>query len=99
MAIPAMAMAAARADVNVNDNASTIMDVIVIGGGISGLSAANYLLNHNSDLKVRVLEARSRVGGRTWTKLGDDGHPIDVGGVSCITNQSINQPVCTIHLS
>ena len=37
--------------------------VIIIGGGVSGLSAAKYLIENNiSD--VLVLEARNRVGGR-----------------------------------
>lgn len=40
-------------------------DVIVIGGGISGLGAAKVLSKH--DLNVKVLEARSRHGGRICT--------------------------------
>ncbi len=38
--------------------------VIVVGGGISGLSAAFYLLDHRGDIKVTVLEKQDRVGGR-----------------------------------
>ena len=46
-------------------NVSKIYDVIVIGAGISGLCAAKLLKENGLD--VLVLEARNRVGGRTWT--------------------------------
>ncbi|MFD6517695.1 flavin monoamine oxidase family protein [Rhodococcus sp. NPDC060176] len=49
-----------------------IKDVVVIGAGFAGLSAARDL--GNAGLDVAVLEARDRVGGRTWTdhRLGHD---------------------------
>ncbi|KAM4699696.1 amine oxidase [flavin-containing] A-like [Discoglossus pictus] len=53
-------------------------DVIVIGGGISGLSAAKLLVE--SGLKVVVLEARDRVGGRTHTIRNKEVQYVDVGG-------------------
>ena len=51
--------------------------VIVIGAGMAGLVAARLL--HDSGFAVTVLEARDRLGGRTWT---DDslGAPLDLGG-------------------
>lgn len=51
--------------------------VIVIGAGMAGLVAARLL--HDSGFIVTVLEARDRIGGRTWT---DDrvGAPVDLGG-------------------
>ncbi|MCB9664141.1 MAG: FAD-dependent oxidoreductase [Alphaproteobacteria bacterium] len=53
-------------------------DVVVIGGGLSGLTAARELgrRGHTS----LVLEARDRVGGRTLSVPTSHGHPVDGGG-------------------
>lgn len=50
--------------------------VLVIGAGMAGLTAARIL--HDTGMQVTVLEARERLGGRTWT---DDstGLPYDLG--------------------
>ncbi|CAM5078882.1 unnamed protein product [Eretmochelys imbricata] len=53
-------------------------DVIVVGGGISGMSAAKLLAE--SGLSVVVLEARDRVGGRTFTVKNKKVNYVDVGG-------------------
>ena len=52
-------------------------DVVVIGAGFAGLVAARELGHAGFD--VLVLEARGRVGGRTWTdrRLG---HDLELGG-------------------
>ena len=55
-----------------------IFDVLIIGGGLSGLAAGNYLFDHNTK-NFLVLEARDRVGGRTCT-VDYKGHSVDVGG-------------------
>ena len=53
-------------------------DVIIVGAGYAGLTAAQNLIAANQ--KVLVLEARERVGGRVCTKTLDDGSYVDLGG-------------------
>nr|KAF6435941.1 monoamine oxidase A [Rousettus aegyptiacus] len=55
-----------------------MFDVVVIGGGISGLSAAKLLAEQEAN--VLVLEARDRVGGRTYTVRNEHVDYVDVGG-------------------
>src|SRR5882672_124426 len=46
--------------------------VVVVGSGVGGLTTAYELLANNSDVKVTVLEARDRTGGRCLTlRTGD----------------------------
>lgn len=52
-------------------------DVVVIGAGVSGLVAAWRL--KQAGHTVAVLEARDRVGGRTWTNIVD-GAMLEIGG-------------------
>ncbi|CAL9667364.1 Pseudooxynicotine oxidase [Streptomyces sp. enrichment culture] len=52
-------------------------DVVVVGAGVAGLITARELAR--AGLKTLVLEARDRLGGRTWTdhRLGRD---LEIGG-------------------
>jgi monoamine oxidase len=53
-------------------------DVVIVGAGLAGLSAARTLAASGVD--VLVLEARDRVGGRTYTRAASDGTLLDLGG-------------------
>ena len=53
------------------------VDALVVGAGLAGLIAARAL--DAAGLSVAVLEARDRVGGRTWVR-SVDGCAFDMGG-------------------
>jgi len=61
-----------------NDN---IVDVVIIGAGWSGLAAANYLIEAGITENILILEARDRIGGRSYTKedVFKTGHPVELG--------------------
>ena len=53
------------------------VDVAVIGAGAAGIAAARRLVE-DGRVKVLVIEARERAGGRAWT-VDADGIPMDLG--------------------
>ncbi|KAJ5132899.1 hypothetical protein N7448_007057 [Penicillium atrosanguineum] len=58
-------------------SSSALYDVIVIGGGYSGLTATRDLTV--AGLRVLLIEARDRIGGRSWSSNIDD-YPFEMGG-------------------
>ncbi|KAF9641140.1 hypothetical protein BFW01_g499 [Lasiodiplodia theobromae] len=62
---------------NIPANVSDTFDVVVLGAGYAGLTACRDLTL--SGYKVLLLEARDRIGGRTYT-AEVDGHLYEMGG-------------------
>ncbi|MCP9850812.1 FAD-dependent oxidoreductase [Cyanobium sp. Morenito 9A2] len=58
--------------------AAAVVDVVVVGAGLSGLICARDL--RRQGLVVRVLEARDRCGGRMVGRRSATGLPLDLGG-------------------
>jgi monoamine oxidase len=58
-------------------NARHVHDVIVVGGGFAGITAAREAAVRGCS--VLLLEARDRIGGRTWTSQWD-GLTVEYGG-------------------
>lgn len=57
------------------------MHIIVIGAGAAGISAARHLVSRRPDLKVKILEAADRPGGRAWSVKPPalNGQAVDLG--------------------
>ena len=66
-------------------------DVVIIGAGLSGLRAASRL--DNAGASVMVLEARSRVGGRTLSQEAA-GARVDLGAQWTGPTQSRVHALC-----
>jgi monoamine oxidase len=79
-ALPSVARADEAAEPSSTATSSTFpkkADVIVVGAGLAGLSAARAIAR--AGRSVIVLEARERVGGRTWNRPIAGGSYIDAG--------------------
>jgi monoamine oxidase len=69
--------------------------VIIIGGGFSGIAAAKKL--HQAGVSFLVLEARERLGGRVYTKRFDKDYYLDFGGQWIGPTQDRMYELCAEH--
>jgi len=74
-----------------------VVDTVVVGAGVSGLTTARLLVQAGQ--RVVVLEARDRIGGRTWTDRSG-GSPTDLGAswIHGITDSPLAEAVCAFGL-
>ena len=77
---------------NTADTTETHFKVIIIGGGLAGLSAAVHLVDHGVS-GICVLEAKNNLGGRIKT-VALDGSPLELGAQwihgACTANSGFN---------
>ena len=66
-------------------------DVVVVGGGIAGLAAADRLAEAGVD--VTLLEAADRLGGNVYT-TSFAGHPLDMGAEVLVTREPTAIDLC-----
>ena len=69
------------------------VDVVIIGGGISGLSALHYVRRTKPELSVRLFEAESRLGGTIGTD-NIDGYSFDWGPNGFLDREPLTLKLC-----
>ena len=60
---------------------TTEYDIIVVGGGLAGLTCAHRIAREKPSLRVLLLEGRSRLGGRLKCAKTKTGKLVDLGGM------------------
>jgi oxygen-dependent protoporphyrinogen oxidase len=68
-------------------------DVVIVGGGISGLSTLHYLRTRKPELSVRLLEAEERLGGTIGTDH-IDGYSLDWGPNGFLDREPLTLELC-----
>jgi oxygen-dependent protoporphyrinogen oxidase len=69
-------------------------DVVIIGGGITGLSAAYRLVQQAPHLKIGLFEASNRLGGKIQTERVD-GFLFEAGADSFLSRKPAGVNLCT----
>jgi polyamine oxidase len=71
-ALPLLSLVSALPNLTVRNNTSSDLegqyDVIILGGGISGISAAQTLITSYNVTNILLIEARNELGGRAHTE-------------------------------
>jgi oxygen-dependent protoporphyrinogen oxidase len=67
--------------------------VVIVGGGISGLSTAYRLQQLAPGAEITVLEERDRVGGNAWTER-QDGFQVETGPNGFLDNKPATMQLC-----
>ncbi len=79
------------------ERAAGVRRVVVVGGGLTGLSAAHRLTTRGATarcpVEVVLLEAKDRIGGAIWTETRD-GFTLEGGADSFITNKPWAVDLC-----
>ncbi|MBD3401512.1 protoporphyrinogen oxidase, partial [candidate division GN15 bacterium] len=68
-------------------------DVVIVGGGISGLSVLHYLRTRQPDLSVVLLETETRLGGTIGTDH-IDGYSFDWGPNGFLDREPLTLQLC-----
>ncbi|WP_440880122.1 flavin monoamine oxidase family protein [Tenacibaculum sp. C7A-26P2] len=71
-------------------------DVIVIGGGLAGLTTAHLLKDQN--LKVQILEANTQLGGRIKTVKSASGFGLEMGATWVFNDPFLKQLIQSLNI-
>ncbi|EAQ99217.2 putative NAD/FAD-dependent oxidoreductase [Congregibacter litoralis KT71] len=87
-------LAAASSQEAAAQGLGTDYDVIVLGAGVAGLAAAERLVSLDDEIKVLVLEARDRIGGRVHSVgSASSSRDADLGALSLKQSLGADWPV------
>ncbi len=80
--------------------APPVVDVVIVGAGLAGLSAAHSLRTANQGISVVVLEASERVGGRVVTREMESASGRDFWdlGAQWIGGSVSNRDLCNVTI-
>ena len=68
--------------------------VVIVGGGISGLTIAYHLQKIAPAIEVRVLEQSNRLGGNVWTRR-EEGYQIECGPNGFLDTKASTLSLCS----